>query len=41
MCKVLQVSEVGYYKWLKRESKPNKYDELLAKIRQIRADNPD
>ena len=41
MCRVLQVSEVGYYKWLKRQSKPYKYDELLAKIRQIRADNPD
>jgi transposase InsO family protein len=41
MCKVLQVSETGYYKWLKRRSRPNKYDELLAKIRQIRADNPD
>jgi len=41
MCRVLGVSETGYYKWLKRQSKPNKYDELLAKIRQIRADNPD
>jgi len=41
MCKVLQVSEAGYYKWSRRQSKPYKYDELLAKIRQIRADNPD
>ena len=41
MCRVLGVSETGYYKWLKRQSKPNKYDELLAKICQIRADNPD
>ena len=41
MCKVLQVSETGYYKWLRHQSKPNKYDELLAKILQIRADNPD
>ena len=41
MCKVLKVSEAGYYKWFKRQSKPFKYDELLAKIRQIRADNPD
>lgn len=41
MCKVLDVSETGYYKWLKRHSRPYKYDELLAKIRQIRADNPD
>lgn len=41
MCKVLSISEAGYYQWLKKRSKPNKYDELLAKIRQIRADNPD
>ena len=41
MCKVLSVSEAGYYKWLNRSSRPYKYDELLAKIRQIRADNPD
>lgn len=41
MCKVLYVSETGYYKWLKGHSRPYKYDELLAKIRQIRADNPD
>ncbi len=36
MCKVLQVSEAGYYKWLRTRSQPYKYDELLAKIRQIR-----
>jgi len=41
MCRVLQVSEAGYYKWVKRQSKPDKYHDLLAKIRQIRADNPD
>ena len=41
MCRVLGVSETGYYKWLNRQSKPYKYNDLLAKIRQIRADNPD
>ncbi len=41
MCKVLKVSEAGYYKWLKTKNRPYKYDELLAKIRQIRAENPD
>jgi len=41
MCKVLSISEAGYYKWLKRQFHPYKYDKLLAKIRQIRADNPD
>ncbi|CAA7603257.1 Hypothetical protein DEACI_4080 [Acididesulfobacillus acetoxydans] len=35
------MSAAGYYKWLNRASRPYKYDELLAKIRQIRADNPD
>lgn len=39
--RMLSISEAGYYKWLKRQSKPYKYHELLAKIRQIRADNPD
>ena len=38
---MLSISETGYYKWLKRQSHPYKYDKLLAKIRQIRADNPD
>lgn len=41
MCMVLQVSEAGYYQWIQRQSKPYKYDHLLATIHQIRADNPD
>lgn len=41
MCKVLNISEKGYYQWLKKQSRPYKYDELLAKIRKIRAENPD
>lgn len=41
MCKVLKVSEAGYYKWLRLQDCPYKYDELLAKIRQIRANNSD
>ena len=32
MCKVLHISEAGYYKWLKRHSNPYKYDDVLAKI---------
>lgn len=41
MCKVLKVSEAGYYKWLRLQDRPYKYDDLLAKIRKICADNPD
>ncbi len=41
MCKVLKVSEAGYYKWLRLQDRPYKYDELLAKIREIRAENED
>ena len=41
MCSALRVSEAGYYKWVKRQNKAYKYEELLAKIYQIRAENPD
>lgn len=41
MCKVLKVSEAGYYKWLKLQERPYKHADLLAKIREIRAENPD
>ncbi|MDP9728810.1 hypothetical protein [Alicyclobacillus tolerans] len=41
MCKVLRVSEAGYYRWLRTQNSPNTYDDLLAKIRQIRAENKD
>ncbi len=35
------MSETGYYKWLRNQSKPPKYGDLLAKILQLRAENPD
>lgn len=38
---MLQVSEAGYYRWLRTRERPYKYDDLLAKIRQIRAENTD
>ena len=41
MCKVLKVSEAGYYKWLRLQNRPYKYHDLLAKIRKICAENPD
>jgi len=41
ICNVVHVSETGYYKWLRNQSKPYKHEDLLAKILQIRAENPD
>ena len=41
MCQVLQVSEAGDYRWLRNRTRPHQYDDLLAKIRQIRAENKD
>ena len=38
---MLQVSEADDYRWLRTRTRPNKYDDLLAKIRQIRAENKD
>ena len=33
-CIILNVSESGYYKWLKSKDKPNKDEALLAKIKE-------
>ncbi len=41
MCQVLQVSEASYYQWLRTRTRLHQYDDLLAKIRQIRAENKD
>ncbi len=38
---MLLVSEAGYYCWLRTLTRPDKYDDLLAKIRQICAENKD
>ena len=35
MCRVLEVSRSGYYKFLKNKSKPYKYATLLARIKEI------
>lgn len=37
MAIILNVSEQGYYKWLKKEDKPYKHEALLAMILEIRA----
>lgn len=37
MCKILEVSESGYYKWLKCKFKPYKHEHLLVAIKEIRS----
>ena len=41
MCKILKVSESGYYRWLKNRSKKTKRQLLLVKIKEIIAEHPD
>ncbi|MHB1154421.1 MAG: hypothetical protein ACYC00_19105 [Eubacteriales bacterium] len=40
MCRVLSVSESGYYKHLKNVSKPYKYAFLLAQIYELLREEP-
>ena len=41
MCKVLKISESGYYRWLKNKDKPSKRKLLLVKIKEILSEHPD
>jgi transposase InsO family protein len=41
MCQVLEVTEQGYYKWLKIKDRPDKHATLLAKIKNIRNQYPE
>lgn len=41
MCKVLKISESGYYRWLKNKDKPSKRQLLLVKINEIISEHPD
>ena len=41
MCKVLKISESGYYRWLKNKDKPSKRQLLLVKIKEIISKHPD
>ena len=38
---MLRVSEAGYDRWERTQNSPYTYDDLLVKIRQIRAENKD
>ena len=41
MCKVLNVSETGYYKWKRTRNKPRAWQLLLVKIHGILDEHPD
>ena len=41
MCKVLKISESGYYRWLKNKDKLSKRQLLLVKIKEILSEHPD
>ena len=41
MCKILKVSESGYYRWLKNKDKPSKRQLLLVRIKEIISEHPD
>ena len=41
MCKVLKISESGYYRWLKNRDKPSKRKLLPVKIKEILSEYPD
>ena len=41
MCKVMKISESGYYRWLKNRSKPTRQQLLLVRIKEILDEHPD
>lgn len=41
MCRVLKVSESGYYRWLRNRSKPTARELLSVKIRSVLEEHPD
>ena len=41
MCRVLKVSESGYYRWLKNKSKPTARELLSVEIQAILDEHPD
>ncbi len=41
MCRILKVSESGYYRWLRNSSKPTKRQLLAVEMKEIRNEHPD
>ena len=41
MCRVLKISESGYYRWLRNRNKLSKRQLLLVKIKEILTEHPD
>ena len=41
MCRVLKISESGYYRWLKNRNKPTPRQLLSVKIKEILDEHPD
>lgn len=41
LCRVLQVSESGYYKYLRNKSKPYKYADLIKQIYDLLKEDPE
>ena len=41
MCRILGISESGYYRWLKNRAKPKARELLSVEIRKIAEEYPD
>ena len=41
MCRVLKISESGYYRWLKNRNKPTARELLSVEIQEILDEHPD
>ena len=41
MCRVLKISESGYYRWLKNKAKPTARELLSVEIKAILDEHPD
>ena len=41
MCRILRISEFGYYRWLKTKDKPTKQELLLVEIKDVLDEHED